>query len=1621
MKEKILHLFIMLLFSALASAQYTGTTTYNFTDGTIISAGESADGNLVLGGTYSLHGSTYGLNMKADGTIALTVTGSNTIRFLGSQHSGLDMTGSAAEVGDLGTQSTKVENDLSDTFDFVYGGIISASETIDFTLATGTGGDLYLPSVEVIPGQAGKDFTTADENIIYYFDFRDESIIPSTTPGNVDVSMGLIDVLVGTQNAYGYNGTQHGCAFKPGNQIVLDVAGNSYIKVGGSIYSGGDISISSTTGDFDISSQAAKTSANFDADGSSVDFLYVGTAGTVTLDFSSTAYVPYIEIVPVPYDVALDAYVQKSGTITINGVEISYTAGADAATSPTVTVSEGVVVSATTDMASIYIDLAGNALSSYSPTLTGDIASVDLSNDETIEITLADDATDPKSYSIKVVDTSIEANPEAGKLYTYSFTDGSELPQISYTSLRYATFFTSDRLVTINSNTTDEALQFGFHDGSHGAVMFSGNSMDIKVAGNAIVSIVSCRYGGATDAVWEFTDAIGTVLGSIQAKNNDSEDGYVYDFIYEGEAGVLTATLKSESYPDSEIYVHGFSVENAVAATDLEGKTAVWDFGGEQLDETTYINRLNADVINAWYGEDIIAGSSGNLMPNFTAEELSFVGGGNDRLRTSNTALTRYDENSGSSVFDGRVYINSSAATGRYISLSLSEDDEVDVVALSQNGQGLLNFVYVADPSVQTDAVSLTTEAEEYSFVAKQEGVYRIYDTQDKPSYYRVYRTNAAYVTVNGDVDITNAADIPSGYSIVFTNEAGKTWSVVPSDDSYSIDVPSGYSYSLSLADANGYVITTSTSLEVSGSVTNDIIIETVELNTLSGNVTGLGDALADVTIAFKPVDETKIYMPEVTLDNSTGAYSVLLEPNVEYIVSGGGVNDYEIQSNSVTITADESGDIVFTAKPVYAVTVNATNSTTGQGLTEDQLSALTLVFSNLEEEGYTYSFGSLDEIELRDGTYAVSYEGIDAYDIKMKLTSNLTIDGGAASKELVFERVTEWLFDDRDISSATAYNGLTFTGSVNVRGSSGDLTVGSGATITIPVKVGEKVIVTDYYQSNYSIEGGETIANTSGSTGTNVIGEYVYEGTTDGTVTLTTGGTCYFISIEVVEVVAYAAEISVGTDKDYQTINDALDAIALMDRPNSERVTVMIDPGNYEEMLVIDLDNISLVNASLSPSIALANKGVDIDANAVRITSYYGHGYNYYSMGVDQKWDEEELGVNKANGYLSYENAGSGTTNGSFWNATVVVYANGFEAENIIFENSFNQYISQKEANDVVVEWTSGGKGTRPTTYGSTDVQAKSYIERAAALAINGGDKMILNNCRLVGRQDVLYGGQNCRVVAYKGNMMGGTDYIFGGMTAVFYKTDIALNTSEDGSDIAYITAGQQADGVRGYLMYECNITSAEPGVDNAASYRSKPGYFGRCWSGSACEVIFYNTNIETSNNPSYSGESLIAAAGWMDGLGGPSWRVGEYGTTEESGVDNSSSRVSGDEVAGDWGVTVLTSPVTRRDGEDITTYNFTKGDDEWDPIPELIANDASSPVRKSVAQSSVTVYSMNNQVVIEGISGNTVVRVYSLDGKLVKTVKVNENVSFYMPAGYWVVNVTDVNSSISQKVSTF
>jgi exo-poly-alpha-galacturonosidase len=345
------------------------------------------------------------------------------------------------------------------------------------------------------------------------------------------------------------------------------------------------------------------------------------------------------------------------------------------------------------------------------------------------------------------------------------------------------------------------------------------------------------------------------------------------------------------------------------------------------------------------------------------------------------------------------------------------------------------------------------------------------------------------------------------------------------------------------------------------------------------------------------------------------------LEPNVIYNIVAQGVNDFELVSNTITITQNTSSNIVFTLKPVFPISINTI------GLTSLQQNNLQLQFTNINETGYLYTFNYTNPISLRNGTYKISANGLDNYSIELALTSNLVVNSNPITKTITFNPVNIWSFDDKVINSTTStyYKGMQLNGQITTVVSSGHLTAKTGSSIIIPLNPNERVSIDYYYTANFSIQGGATITTATNSTSLIENVQYSYTGTSSGTVTINVGGastlTSYFPEIRVVPNIPFSSVVTVGIDKDYQTINAALKAISYMIRPTNERVTILVDSGNYEEMLVVDLPNITIKNASINPSTNTTNNGVNIASGAVRITSYYGHGYHYFSMNNKQKY----------------------------------------------------------------------------------------------------------------------------------------------------------------------------------------------------------------------------------------------------------------------------------------------------------------------------------------------------------------------------------------------------------------
>ncbi len=1024
----------------------------------------------------------------------------------------------------------------------------------------------------------------------------------------------------------------------------------------------------------------------------------------------------------------------------------------------------------------------------------------------------------------------------------------------------------------------------------------------------------------------------GTGSSDKDKKSNSSDEASSEktETVEKSDEKDAEATGKKSSEKTADAASEYSTYDPSSSSRDFDyNKTDVWDFGAEDLGEN-YNNRLDVDTINGFY-DGVEPGSTGKTIASFSVDDGDFVfnDGGNSnthKLRTINSALTHADEkslkDSDGNVYSGYLYSNKSSNESVYLALECQADDIITAYVSRNNGDSEIHFVNMSDSSDDTSYTHTLGGSMVSKFVCypSQTAKYKFYSANEKLVVARVTREHASYANLTGTVSGFTGTD---SFDVVFTNtKNGNEVKATVVDGKYTAELACGFDYELSLEGADEYVITTDKTVNISDDAEMNIEVSSVDLVEVSGTVKGIAEDAVDKFIdgaefTFKAQDENSVFVPVINLKKvgSDIKFETRLQKDVIYDVSVADkaqvavVEDYDLLTTE--FKADDAA-IEFEAKPVYKVTI------VPEGASKEDLAEAVFTFTRLDVEkefvpdGYVYEFTGLNDIALRDGQYVVKVTNSGAF--VQKLTSNLIVNGANVSKTINFSSdITEWDFSDAAFAAKFAnategnYNGLSWT---NGRSHNNTYLYSGAGKISVPVKGACQIQVTANYQYSYYFENDaeKSVNVLTKSTSQNDTFTFDYKGEA-GTFDITVLGTSYIAKIATVYQTEYKKELLVGSsDKaDFATIGEALEAVRLMNREDGERVTINIEPGNYEEMLVVDVPDVTLANASSAPTNTLTDSGVGIDANAVRITWYYGHGYSYYSMGSDYKYDAEVLAANKANGYASVANPGSGT--GTYWNASVVVNASGFEAKNIIFENSFNQYQSQKAAEDVIVPNSGSKEGTvarASMAAGDTTVQEKKYVERAAALALTASAKeAYFEGCRIVGRQDTLYGAVGTTAAFYNCAVYGGTDYIFGGMTAVFAKCDLVLNTSEDKNDVAYITAAQQQSASsRGYLMYNCTVKSTTPGVDTASAHTSKPGQFGRPWQANTSEAVFFDTVVEATNwtlgaDGKYTYDessevSLIQPEGWNTTLGGESARNVEYGTFEVAKVDNSSSRVS-------------------------------------------------------------------------------------------------------------------------------
>ena len=1024
------------------------------------------------------------------------------------------------------------------------------------------------------------------------------------------------------------------------------------------------------------------------------------------------------------------------------------------------------------------------------------------------------------------------------------------------------------------------------NNGDHGIKVANGSTLTLNLEKNVeSIYIEGCNYGKAGDITLSQTSAkVKKTSGEtgIYKPSETGDNAIKGNYTITGaKAGELVITFSATEY------IHGITV-----TYEAEEDESIYD-----------------DPVYNWNGS----------VTSWTPMNETIVGIG--LIQNGATALAS----------DGSLYVDTCSA-GKFYSRynedkGLQKDIQVNSgtkIYVPVTGPGKLSVAMKADCYTINGVAATGMETKDMPVVGQ-------YNEERNRLEVVIELTGSTYITETGisftpDATISvNSAVTYTGSNQLYVEITGKKDGTSDTlycvkkvkEGKYAFTGYAGWTYTVDAYDKEGSLYLVTGDKETLSDTVKDmpIIVTDAPYYTLSGTVyvsASDGSAL-DAATKAEYLEQLGLWFTNDSTEKEfavewadDGSYTRKLERNTAYTLNMSDseyfqLTDATAAAKKVRLTEDKTMDICITEMPKYAVTVEGTlNGEKSDALTS-ALATASYVFDRLDadhESEKTYTFTGNSAINLIPGAYSVKVKNVGGYN--QNLTSNVVITDAAVTKTIDFnnELFTSWNFKSDDYKEAATsgnFNGLLTDASKSKYHNSSYGMVSKGDTIKVPVAGPSTIKVTLGYEWLITCCG--VSDNGAKNAGNGQVRTFDYTGDA-GYCEITTDASksSYINSIEVIteeskleyKEVVYVDQT--GKDGAYTTIQAAIDDIENMDRTDDQVVTVKIAPGDYEEQVTVNASNLVLENTAENASIKPINKGVDIEDTSVRITSYYGHGFTYYSMTDGCRYSDEVLKVNKENGYYSYKNPGSGSTDGSYWNSTVKLYGDNITCKGIIFENSFNQYVSKKCANDVLVALSDAkdvaGKERANLPEGSTEVQNKAYVERAAALSIFGKQNYF-DNCSFIGRQDTLYSHPEAVTAFNECDIYGGTDYIMGAFSGVMYKCNLVANT--DGvteTDTFHVTAIKESNEKSGdakvtypgLLLYNCTITSTEPGVNTASTARSNRGDFGRMWEGSPY-VVFLNTTIEAANN----GASLITLNGWGSGLSGKLNNCYEIGTIEK------------------------------------------------------------------------------------------------------------------------------------------
>jgi pectinesterase len=234
----------------------------------------------------------------------------------------------------------------------------------------------------------------------------------------------------------------------------------------------------------------------------------------------------------------------------------------------------------------------------------------------------------------------------------------------------------------------------------------------------------------------------------------------------------------------------------------------------------------------------------------------------------------------------------------------------------------------------------------------------------------------------------------------------------------------------------------------------------------------------------------------------------------------------------------------------------------------------------------------------------------------------------------------------------------------------------------------------------------------------------------------------------------------------------------------------------------------------------------------------------------------------------------------GTFFTETAEINGDGFEADNLTFEN------------------TAGNTG------------------QAVALAVRA-DRVIIKRCTILGHQDTLFADFG-RQYYLNDRIVGGVDFIFGNAAAVFEASEIVSNGH------GYITAQSRTSPAQntGFVIYRSTVTAdrdtqdSPEGAPGSKSIAAAHGWIGlgRPWRPYA-RVVYLDTVLNSD---------AVNPAGWNNWSNPANEKTAYFAESGSKGPGASPS------TRAPWSHRLTPAQATR-----FLPQKFLAGTDHWNPVP--------------------------------------------------------------------------------------